>query len=273
MAIMAMILSGSSMVKAGTITVGDLASYMLYTGYVGGSIMGAASCGPALARVLPASLHPGVLGACARSGVSSFYTELMRGVGASTRIFELKDRKPAVPLSGGFVPTTLEGRVELRDVTFRYPTRPDVAILQKSSMVFAPKYAGVAARVRKLHRPLTGSVVIRDARGQDDDGDRGRIRLGQVDRGRAAPPVLRPGRGSMRTAGRVAGQRRSFTGRWSDMLCVRRARCWSTATTSARSTPRGCGGRWAGSARSPSCSRARSATTSPTAGRTPPTRR
>jgi len=140
MAVMAMIISGSSMVKAGTITVGDLASYMLYTGYVGGSIIGAVWCGPTLVCFLHDSFHLAALGACARSGVSSFYTELMRGVGASTRIFELKDRKPVVPLSGGFVPATLEGRVELRDVTFRYPTRPDVAILQKSSMVFAPKY-------------------------------------------------------------------------------------------------------------------------------------
>jgi putative ABC transport system ATP-binding protein len=59
---------GGQMVSSGSITIGDLTSFLLYTIYAGSSI----------------------------SGLSSFYSELMKGVGASSRIFELLDRKPTI---------------------------------------------------------------------------------------------------------------------------------------------------------------------------------
>ena len=40
MTVLAMMLSGGSMVQSGAITIGDLTSYMMYTGYVGGSVVG-----------------------------------------------------------------------------------------------------------------------------------------------------------------------------------------------------------------------------------------
>ena len=33
-------------------------------------------------------------------GLSTFYTEMMRGLGASTRVWELIDSKPSIPLTG-----------------------------------------------------------------------------------------------------------------------------------------------------------------------------
>ena len=42
-----MMLSGGAMVQSGAITVGDLTSYMLYTGYVGGSVVGPSQPPPA----------------------------------------------------------------------------------------------------------------------------------------------------------------------------------------------------------------------------------
>jgi len=33
-------------------------------------------------------------------GLSTFYTELMRGLGATSRLWELTDRKPSIPLTG-----------------------------------------------------------------------------------------------------------------------------------------------------------------------------
>ena len=33
-------------------------------------------------------------------GLMSFYSELMKGLGASSRVFELMDRKPTIPISG-----------------------------------------------------------------------------------------------------------------------------------------------------------------------------
>ena len=59
---------GGQMVASGSITIGQLSSFLLYTIYAGSSI----------------------------SGLSSFYSELMKGVGAASRIFELLDRKPSI---------------------------------------------------------------------------------------------------------------------------------------------------------------------------------
>ena len=61
------------MMHAGEITVGNLTSFLIYTAYVGMSIV----------------------------GLSTAFSDLMKGVGASTRLFELLDRQPAMPLSGG----------------------------------------------------------------------------------------------------------------------------------------------------------------------------
>jgi hypothetical protein len=42
MAVLAMLVSGGRMVQTGALTAGDLTAYLLYTGYVGGSVAGTA---------------------------------------------------------------------------------------------------------------------------------------------------------------------------------------------------------------------------------------
>lgn len=55
------------------LTVGQLSSFLLYSAYVG----------------------------IAFGSLSSFYSELNKGLGASTRLFELMERVPAIPISKG----------------------------------------------------------------------------------------------------------------------------------------------------------------------------
>ena len=62
------------MVTENIITVGSLSAFLLYAAYVGVAI----------------------------GGLSSFYSEMMKGLGASTRLWELIDRQPLIPLSGEF---------------------------------------------------------------------------------------------------------------------------------------------------------------------------
>jgi ABC-type multidrug transport system fused ATPase/permease subunit len=64
---------GGQMVSSGSISIGQLSSFLLYTIYAGSSI----------------------------SGLSSFYSELMKGVGAASRIFELLDRQPTIKQTVG----------------------------------------------------------------------------------------------------------------------------------------------------------------------------
>src|SRR5436189_2103219 len=114
---------GGQMVSSGSISIGDLSSFLLYTIYAGSSI----------------------------SGLSSFYSELMKGVGAASRIFELLDRKPGISSTGiitlvnltpvGQPISNARGTIkfehgksrasnDLHDtVAFAYPTRPRVKII------------------------------------------------------------------------------------------------------------------------------------------------
>lgn len=62
--------------------------------------------------------------------ISSVYTGLMQGVGAAEKVFEYIDRKPKHLLDGQEAPETLEGKVEFKNVTFSYPTRPEMDILK-----------------------------------------------------------------------------------------------------------------------------------------------
>lgn len=61
---------GGSSIADKLITIGDLSAFLIYSAWVGISI----------------------------AGLSSFYTELMRGIGASTRTWEIIDRKPLIPI-------------------------------------------------------------------------------------------------------------------------------------------------------------------------------
>ncbi|KAF1779059.1 P-loop containing nucleoside triphosphate hydrolase [Phytophthora cactorum] len=84
---------GGQMVADGLLTSGDLTSFLLYTLYVGFSF----------------------------AGLSSFYAELMKGIGASSRVFELLNRQP-----------------KFQDVAFAYPTRPDSEIFSGLNLEVLP---------------------------------------------------------------------------------------------------------------------------------------
>ncbi|XP_065106155.1 ABC-type oligopeptide transporter ABCB9-like [Paramisgurnus dabryanus] len=74
----------------------------------------------------------------ALENISSVYTGLMQGVGAAEKVFEYIDRKPDHSLDGQEAPETFEGQVEFKNVTFAYPTRPDMEILKNVSFSLRP---------------------------------------------------------------------------------------------------------------------------------------
>jgi ABC-type bacteriocin/lantibiotic exporter with double-glycine peptidase domain len=93
---------GGHLVSRGEISVGDLTSLLIYTGYVGGSV----------------------------SGLTGFWTGLMKGVGAGTRVFQLLDRQSAIPLNvGKHCPKARNGIIRLENVSFTYPSRKEVGVL------------------------------------------------------------------------------------------------------------------------------------------------
>ncbi|KAF7634500.1 hypothetical protein Mgra_00006071 [Meloidogyne graminicola] len=67
---------------------------------------------------------------------------LMQAVGASRKVFELIDRQPEVQNDGHIALddriARMEGRIEFRNVHFRYPTRPNVPVLKGLSFTVEP---------------------------------------------------------------------------------------------------------------------------------------
>ena len=68
MIILSVLYYGGSLVTSDVLTVGNLASFVLYAAYVGIGL----------------------------SGVSTFYAEMMKGLGASSRIFEIINSAPSL---------------------------------------------------------------------------------------------------------------------------------------------------------------------------------
>jgi ATP-binding cassette, subfamily B, bacterial len=80
---------------------------------------------------LSAFVFYAIIVANASAAVSEMYGELMRAAGSSERLSELLDTKPDVlesehPQS---MPPAKAGRIAFNDLTFHYPSRPDVAAL------------------------------------------------------------------------------------------------------------------------------------------------
>ncbi|XP_047236279.1 ATP-binding cassette sub-family B member 9 isoform X1 [Girardinichthys multiradiatus] len=78
------------------------------------------------------------LGECFES-IASVYTGLMQGVGAAEKVFEYLDRKPKHPAEGTEAPDKCTGLVEFNDITFAYPTRPEIDVLKGVSFTLRPR--------------------------------------------------------------------------------------------------------------------------------------
>ena len=144
MTFIALLYVGGGMVRSGAISIGDLTSFLMYAGYAGSSLF----------------------------GLSAFYSELMKGVGAASRLFELQDREPTISPTKGDMIRSARGAIEFKDVTFSYPTRPAVRIFDHLSFrieqgsnvaIVAPSGAGkstVASLLLRFYTPTSGTISI-----------------------------------------------------------------------------------------------------------------
>ncbi|KDR75617.1 hypothetical protein GALMADRAFT_248139 [Galerina marginata CBS 339.88] len=102
---------GGTLVSHGDISVGDLTSLLLYTVYVGSGLQ----------------------------MLTSFFSSIMRGIGAGVRVFEVLDRTPAIPYEvGDDVPSGRLGVVKYERVHFEYPSRKGVQILNDFNLELDP---------------------------------------------------------------------------------------------------------------------------------------
>ncbi|CAJ2507962.1 Uu.00g091480.m01.CDS01 [Anthostomella pinea] len=144
MMIIALLWSGGGLVREGILTTGDLTTFMMYAAWAGSSV----------------------------GGVTNFLSELMKGVGAATRLFELQDRKPTIPLTRGNKITSAKGAIKFSDVGFVYPTRPSVSVFKRLDFeipggsnvcIVGPSGSGkstVSALMLRFYNPTTGIITL-----------------------------------------------------------------------------------------------------------------
>jgi ABC transporter fused permease/ATP-binding protein len=161
---------GGRMVMAGDMTVGALASFILYTLIVAMSL----------------------------SALADLWSDFARARGASARVFELVDRTPTVDGGGGARLERVAGRVEFHEVGFSYPVRPEVRVLDGVSLsleagkvvaLVGPSGAGkstIAALLLRLYDPDDGAIRLDGHDIRELDARWLRERIGTV----AQEPVL-----------------------------------------------------------------------------------
>ena len=100
-----------------------------------GVASGAISGGTIAAFVLTGGLVAGAFGS-----LSEVYGDLVRGAGAASRLEELLNERPTItaPARPLMLPVPARGALNFSHVTFRYPSRPEVAALADFNLTVEP---------------------------------------------------------------------------------------------------------------------------------------
>jgi ATP-binding cassette subfamily B protein len=161
---------GGRMVMADDLSVGELASFILYT----------------------------LIVAMSMTALANLWSDFARARGASERVFELLDREPVVDAGGGDTIDRVAGLVEFSGVGFAYPVRPEVEVLSDVDLcldpgrvvaLVGPSGAGkstIAALLLRLYDPVEGVIRLDGRDLKSLDANWLRTQIGTV----AQEPVL-----------------------------------------------------------------------------------
>lgn len=146
-AVVAVIWYGSSLVAAGSISVGDLTTYILYSIFVAGSM----------------------------GSFPELYANFQKAIGASERVIEILDEQQedvGLLNEEKAITYSLEGNIAFEDVTFAYPSRREITVLKNVSFearagekiaIVGPSGTGkstIAALVLQFYKPVRGHILF-----------------------------------------------------------------------------------------------------------------
>ena len=166
-ALVAVIWKGASLIATGEMASGQLFSFVIYSGFIGGSV----------------------------GGLADVYSRLQRAMGATEAIMAMLDEQPETsnqqPETSNQQPaaSNQQPAVTFRNVHFAYPTRPDVPVLQGLNLAIREgqqcalvRSSGAAKStvvqlLYRFHDPQQGELLVqgRDARDWPLDELRGRM--------------------------------------------------------------------------------------------------
>lgn len=142
--VLSLLAIGSQMVMSGQMSLGELTTFTMYTGYAGSAAF----------------------------GLTSFYSELMKGAGAASRLFEMMDREPSIKPTIGKKLDHAREAIVFDKVEFSYPTRPAVKIFEDLSFtipagsnvcIVGPSGGGkstISSLILRFYDPTSGVIRI-----------------------------------------------------------------------------------------------------------------
>ncbi|CAD5224117.1 unnamed protein product [Bursaphelenchus okinawaensis] len=153
---------GSNLIDKGLLTYGDLSSFGLYA----------------------------LLCASSLSNMSGFYIEIMKGLGASSRLFDLRSQQPTIPLTGGMKIEDITKEIRYEGIGFSYPDRTplfnDVTFripAGKITAVVGSSGSGkstIANLLLRLYDPTQGRITVDDVDLKELDASHWRRMIGAV---------------------------------------------------------------------------------------------
>ncbi|XP_066469291.1 ATP-dependent translocase ABCB1-like [Tiliqua scincoides] len=100
------------------------------------------------------------------------YGDLLSNVGAAEKVFEYLHRTPLVHKEGTLAPDFLQGRVSFRNISFYYPSRPEIQVLKNVSFELYPGKvmalvglngsgkSSCVALLERFYEPQSGEVLL-----------------------------------------------------------------------------------------------------------------
>jgi len=152
-AMVAVIWKGSYLMSTGVINAGQLFSFVIYSGFIGGTI----------------------------GGLANVFTDIQKFIGATEELFDIFNEKEEELADAGKITENecLRGRITFRNLSFRYPSRPDEEVLTninltipENQMVALVGSSGagkstIASLLLRLHEPTSGDIIFDDRNSRD----------------------------------------------------------------------------------------------------------